>query len=261
MFLIDSHCHLNHLNYNTIHTDVEDVLKKAAHNDVQLVLTVATTLSEYREITNLLGNHPKVTYTCGIHPLNIDQNTDLIDLPSLAKNRKVVALGETGLDYYNNKKDKVKQQFFFREHIRIGCNLSKPVIVHTRNAQTDTLTILREEQADICGGVLHCFTEDRQMAKLLLNMGFYISFSGIVTFSNAIKLREIVSYIPLDRLLIETDSPYLAPVPYRGKENQPAWLREIASCIATIKQISIVELAAITTNNFCSLFGVNLQIK
>ncbi|WWO98027.1 MAG: YchF/TatD family DNA exonuclease [Candidatus Dasytiphilus stammeri] len=259
MFLIDSHCHLNHLNYNTIHTDVDDVLKKAAHNDVQLVLTVATTLSEYKEIANLVDNHPKVTYTCGIHPLNVDKDTDLIELHDLAKNRQVVALGETGLDYFYNKKDKVKQQVFFREHIRIGCNLSKPVIVHTRNAQTDTLTILREEQADICGGVLHCFTEDRSMANLLLNMGFYISFSGIVTFSNALKLREIVSYIPLDRLLIETDSPYLAPVPYRGKENQPAWLREIASCIAEIKKISVVELAAITTNNFCSLFGVNLK--
>ncbi|MEI4269797.1 MAG: YchF/TatD family DNA exonuclease, partial [Candidatus Dasytiphilus stammeri] len=194
-------------------------------------------------------------------PLNLEtaEENNVSHLRSLVtENHQIVALGETGLDYYYSPINKIKQQHIFREHIQIACNLGKPLIVHTRNAKNDTIAILQEGKAELCRGVIHCFTEDLVMAKKMIDIGFYLSFSGIITFRNAHYLREIVRYLPLDHILIESDCPYLAPIPYRGKENQPAWVHEIAKCVAQIKNISLAELAEATTDNFKILFGLPL---
>lgn len=257
MFLVDSHCHLDSLNYQTLHKDVDDVLEKALARDVKFFLAVATTLPGYRKMRELIGQRDNVVFSCGVHPLDLDDPYDVAQLRTLAAEEGVVALGETGLDYHYNPETKQQQQLSFRHHIRIGRELNKPVIVHTRDARADTLDILRAEQVADCGGVLHCFTEDRETAGKLLDMGFYISFSGIVTFRNAEQLRDAARYVPLDRLLIETDSPYLAPVPHRGKENQPALVRDVAEYLAVLKGVSLAQLAQQTTANFARLFHVD----
>jgi TatD DNase family protein len=259
MFLVDSHCHLDGLNYETLHQDVSDVLAKAAARDVKFMLAVATTLPGYKAMTKLIGDRPNVAYSCGVHPLNQAEPYDFAELRQLAADERVVAMGETGLDYHYQPETRAQQQASFREHIRIGRDLNKPVIVHTRDAREDTLAILKEEKVEGCGGVLHCFTEDRETAEKLLDMGFYISFSGIVTFRNAETIREAARYVPLDRMLVETDSPYLAPVPYRGKENQPAYTRDVAEYMAVVKGVSIEQMAEATTQNFSDLFHVPLS--
>jgi TatD DNase family protein len=256
MFLVDSHCHLDGLDYQTLHKDVDDVLAKARSRDVKFCLAVATTLPGYRAMRKLIGEREDVAFSCGVHPLNQDESYELEELLRLAAEPGVVAMGETGLDYYYTPETKARQQLSFRQHIQVGRELKKPVIVHTRDARADTLAILREEKVTDCGGVLHCFTEDRETAGKLLDLGFYISFSGIVTFRNAEQLRDAARYVPLDRLLVETDSPYLAPVPHRGKENQPALVRDVAEYMAVLKGISVEELAEITTQNFANLFPV-----
>ncbi|MDW8847516.1 metal-dependent hydrolase [Erwinia sp. P7711] len=259
MFLVDSHCHLDGLNYETLHQDVSDVLAKAAARDVKFMLAVATTLPGYKAMTTLIGDRPNVAYSCGVHPLNQAEPYDFAELRQLAADERVVAMGETGLDYHYQPETRAQQQLSFREHIRIGRDLNKPVIVHTRDARDDTLAILKEEKVEGCGGVLHCFTEDRETAEKLLDMGFYISFSGIVTFRNAETIREAARYVPLDRMLVETDSPYLAPVPYRGKENQPAYTRDVAEYMAVVKGVTIEQMAEATTQNFSDLFHVPLS--
>jgi len=257
MFLVDSHCHLDGLDYQSLHTDVNDALEKAAARDVKFFLAVATTLPGYRSMRDLVGERSDVAFSCGVHPLNQDEDYAVEDLRRMAAEEGVVAMGETGLDYYYTPETKARQQASFRDHIRIGRELNKPVIVHTRDARADTLAILREEKVTDCGGVLHCFTEDRETAGQLLDLGFYISFSGIVTFRNAEQLRDAARYVPLDRLLVETDSPYLAPVPHRGKENQPAMVRDVAEYMAVLKGVDVAELARITTDNFASLFHID----
>ncbi|VYU62593.1 metal-dependent hydrolase [Metakosakonia massiliensis] len=257
MFLVDSHCHLDGLNYQDLHQDVDDVMQKAASRGVKFCLAVATTLPGYRAMREKVGERDDVVFSCGVHPLNQDETFLVEDLRRLAAEEGVVAMGETGLDYFYTPETKARQQASFREHIRIGRELNKPVIVHTRDARADTLAILREEKVTDCGGVLHCFTEDRETAGQLLDMGFYISFSGIVTFRNAEQLRDAARYIPLDRLLVETDSPYLAPVPHRGKENQPAFTRDVADYMAVLKGVSVEELAQQTTQNFATLFHID----
>lgn len=256
MFLVDSHCHLDGLDYQALHTDVNDALSKAAARDVKFFLAVATTLPGYRSMRDLVGERSDVAFSCGVHPLNQDEAYAVEDLRRMAAEDGVVAMGETGLDYYYTPETKARQQESFRDHIRIGRELNKPVIVHTRDARADTLSILREEKVTDCGGVLHCFTEDRETAGQLLDLGFYISFSGIVTFRNAEQLRDAARYVPLDRLLVETDSPYLAPVPHRGKENQPAYVRDVAEYMAVLKGVSVDELAQQTTENFAKLFHI-----
>ncbi|CUX96309.1 putative deoxyribonuclease YcfH [Candidatus Gullanella endobia] len=258
MFLVDSHCHLDSLNYKILHRDVEDVADKARKNGVNLMLSICTSLIGFYTMTAMVGCRDDVLFSCGIHPLNLDKHHDFNELRYLAARNDVVALGETGLDYYYQHNNKIQQQAVFREHIHIGRALNKPVIVHMRNAREDALFILREEQIYECGGVLHCFTEDCATAKALLNLGLYISFSGIITFRNAGALHKVARYVPLDRLLLETDSPYLAPVPHRGKENQPAYVRNIAEYMATLKGVSLTKLAEITTANFGSLFHVDV---
>lgn len=258
MLLVDSHCHLDCLDYQTLHQNVNDALSKAKVLDVGYVLAVATTLPGYQAMTKLIGARDDVAFSCGVHPLNLEDGYDYGELRYLAAAAQVVALGETGLDYFYQKDNLELQQASFREHIHIGRDLDKPLIVHTRDARADTLEILREENAQDCGGVLHCFTEDRATAEVLLDLGFYISFSGIVTFHNAEQLREVARYVPLDRILVETDSPYLAPVPHRGKENQPAYVRDVAEYMAILKGISLENLAETTTNNFLRLFHTKL---
>ena len=257
MFLVDSHCHLDGLDYQSLHTDVNDALEKAAARDVKFFLAVATTLPGYRSMRDLVGERSDVAFSCGVHPLNQDEDYAVEDLRRMAAEEGVVAMGETGLDYYYTPETKARQQASFRDHIRIGRELNKPVIVHTRDARADTLAILREEKVTDCGGVLHCFTEDRETAGQLLDLGFYISFSGIVTFRNAEQLRDAARYVPLDRLLVETDSPYLAPVPHRGKENQPAYVRDVAEYMSVLKGVSVDELAQQTTENFAKLFHID----
>ncbi|WP_130834720.1 metal-dependent hydrolase [[Erwinia] mediterraneensis] len=259
MFIVDSHCHLDGLDYEKNHRDLDDVITKAAARDVKFMLAIATTLPGFHTLKALVGDRSNIALSCGVHPLNQETPYDVEEFRRLAADERVVALGETGLDYYYQQETKAQQQASFREHIRTGRALNKPIIVHTRDAREDTLAILREEQADICGGVLHCFTEDRETAASLLDMGFYISFSGIVTFRNAEALREAARYVPLDRILVETDSPYLAPVPYRGKENQPAYTRDVAEYMAVLKGVDIETLAATTTRNFSRLFQIPLS--
>ncbi|OCG01221.1 YchF/TatD family DNA exonuclease [Gilliamella sp. wkB112] len=253
MFLIDSHCHLDSLDFSS--RSIDDVIQTALHNDVKHCLSVATTLSGYQSMKCMLVPYQKqCSLSCGIHPLNLDDEVyDAARFETLAQEPNVVALGETGLDYYYQQDNIEQQQYIFKEHIRLGRKLSKPVIVHTRNARQDTLTILKQQH--VHSGVLHCFTEDLDTAKQLLDLGFYISFSGILTFKNAESIREVARYVPLDRILVETDSPYLAPVPYRGKQNQPAYVREVASYLATLKGIDLEQIAQQTTNNFCQLFN------
>ncbi|MEC5319749.1 metal-dependent hydrolase [Brenneria populi subsp. brevivirga] len=257
MLLVDSHCHLDGLDYQSIHKDVSDVLEKAGRRDVGFILAVATTLPGFRAMTKLIGERDNVAYSCGVHPLNQDEPYDYAELRQLAAADRVVALGETGLDYHYQEETKTQQQASFRQHIRIGNELDKPVIVHTRSARTDTLAILKQEQAEKCCGVLHCFTEDLATAKTLLDMGFYISFSGIITFRNAQELRDVARYVPLDRMLVETDSPWLAPVPFRGQENQPANVRDVAEYLSLLKGVELETLAESTTRNFSRLFHID----
>ncbi|MEY0230939.1 metal-dependent hydrolase [Providencia manganoxydans] len=258
MFVVDSHCHLDCLDYEKLHTGVDDVIAKASQRDVGFMLAVATTLQGFDSMKTLIGERPNVAFSCGIHPLNLDEGHHFDRLAQLAAGKEVVALGETGLDYYYQKENAALQQESFRQHIRIGRQVNKPVIVHTRDARADTLAILREEKVTECGGVLHCFTEDKETAIELLDLGMYISFSGIVTFRNAEQIREAARVVPLDRILVETDSPYLAPVPHRGKENQPAYVRDVAEYMAVLKGVSAEEMARITTENFNRLFHMNV---
>ncbi|UDG79901.1 metal-dependent hydrolase [Candidatus Steffania adelgidicola] len=260
MFLVDSHCHLDALNYKTLHHDITDMIDKASARSVKLMLAVSTTLPGFHAMTSMIGRRENVLFSCGIHPLNLEEPFEFSELHQLASSEDVVALGETGLDYYYQENNKVLQKAVFREHIRLGRELKKPVIVHTRSACEDTLAILREgEHGKDGSGVLHCFTEDLLTAKILLDIGFYISFSGIVTFPNTDVLRAVVRYVPLDRILVETDAPYLTPVPYRGKENQPAYVRDVAEFIAVLKGVPLPQLAAATTANFGRLFQVKIK--
>ena len=258
MFVVDSHCHLDCLDYEKLHTNVDDVITKASERDVGFMLAVATTLHGFESMKQLIGARDNVAYSCGIHPLNLDEGHDFDKLALLAAGNDVVALGETGLDYYYQQENALLQQASFRQHIRVGRQVNKPVIVHTRAAREDTLSILREENVTDCGGVLHCFTEDKETAIKLLDLGMYISFSGIVTFRNAEQIREAARIVPLDRILVETDSPYLAPVPHRGKENQPAYVRDVVEYMAVLKGVSVDEMAEITTENFNRLFHLNV---
>lgn len=259
MFIVDSHCHLDGLDYEKNHRDLDDVIAKAAARDVKFMLAIATTLPGFHTLKSLVGDRKNIALSCGVHPLNQEEAYDVEEFRRLSADPQVVALGETGLDYHYQPETKAQQQRSFREHIRTGIALNKPIIVHTRDAREDTLAILREGQVERCGGVLHCFTEDQLTAAKLLDMGFYISFSGIVTFRNAEQLREAARYVPLDRMLVETDSPYLAPVPYRGKENQPAYTRDVAEYLAVLKGVDMETLAATTTQNFSMLFHIPMS--
>lgn len=250
---VDSHCHLN---FPELSDNIQSVRQLMHDEAVSHALCVSVTLDKFPEVLSLAEQFPNFYASVGVHPdyENIEEPT-VDELVRLAKHPKVVAIGETGLDYFRLKGDLTWQRDRFRKHIRAAIAANKPLIVHTRNAVDDTLNIMREEGVEKAGGVLHCFTESLEMALAAIEMGFYISFSGIVTFKNAKDLKEVAKQIPLDRMLIETDSPYLAPVPYRGKTNQPAYVRYVAQEIADLRRISIEEVAEATTNNFFELFS------
>lgn len=249
--LVDSHCHLQMLDPAE---PTEAFLARAGEAGVGHVLTVAVSLADSARTLALAARFPQVSASVGAHPSDDGPEPTVAELVRLAQSEHAVAIGETGLDYHYNKGDLEWQRDRFRQHIRAAREVNKPLIVHTRDAREDTVRILREEKAGEAGGVMHCFTEDYDMAARCLDLGFYISFSGIVTFRNADSLREVARRVPLDRLLIETDSPFLAPVPHRGKPNQPAFVRHVAEKIAELREIPVEEVARITTDNFFALF-------
>ncbi|MCP3675682.1 MAG: TatD family hydrolase [Gammaproteobacteria bacterium] len=252
--LVDSHCHLDRLVENASGT-VEDVLQRARNRGVERFLCIATSLDTFKDVNDLAKLYQDVYCTAGVHPLQKDSfSVDFQRLVEQANQPKVVAVGETGLDYYYSPENADWQKQSLRLHIQAAREVSKPLIIHTRDAKEDTLAILKEEKAEQIGGVLHCFTESLEMAEAAIEMGFYISFSGIITFKTATALRDVVARLPIERLLVETDCPWLAPVPYRGKENQPSFVVEVAQQMADIFELSLNELAKITTQNFYSLF-------
>lgn len=257
MFLVNSHCHLNSLNYKSLHKNVNNVLAKAAARNVKFCLAVATTLPSYLHMQKLVSKRNNVVFSCSVHPLNQNNPYNVKNLRRLAAKKSVVALKKTKLNYYYTPKTKVRQQKSFIHHIQISRKLNKPVIVHTRNARANTLAILRKKKVTNCSSVLHCFTKNKKTASKLLNLKFYISFSSIVTFRNAKQLRNAARYVPLNQLLVKTNSPYLAPVPHQKKKNQPAIVRNVAKYIAVLKSVAVKKLAQVTTNNFARLFHIN----
>ncbi|MFM2484036.1 TatD family hydrolase [Celerinatantimonas yamalensis] len=254
--LIDSHCHLDRLNYETLHSDPQQVIDKASAQDVQYMLVVSISLNEYHIMREKLAHLSKLAFSCGVHPLHVHESElEPNLLRQLASEDGVIAIGETGLDYHYNPATKDIQQQSFIEHLKVSSELKKPVIIHTREARDDTLRLIQDFGDASVGGVLHCFTEDYAMAMAAIEMGYYISASGIISFKSAKSVQEAFAKLPLDRLLVETDSPYLAPTPYRGGENQPAYTRRIAEVLAQIRQISYEAVAEATTENFQRLFG------
>lgn len=223
---------------------------------VSHALCVGVTLDEFPAIRALAVRHAPILASVGIHPdYENQQEPSVTQLAELAQHERVVAIGETGLDYYRLQGDLEWQRDRFRTHIRAAVQVNKPLIIHTRNAAADTLRILKEEGAQRVGGVMHCFTESLEVAEAAMALGFYVSFSGIVTFKNAASLKEVARRIPLDRILVETDSPYLAPAPYRGKTNQPAYVKYVAEQIALLRDIPFEEVARATTQNFFRMIG------
>lgn len=224
-------------------------------NHVGHALLISVTLEKYPEVLTLAEQYPNFFATVGVHPDYEDEPPfDVEDLVSLAKHPKVVGIGETGLDYFRLTGDLEWQRERFRTHIRAAIQANLPLIIHTRSAAEDTLRIMREENAGAVGGVMHCFTESYEVAVQAIEMGFYISFSGIVTFKNASALKEVAQKVPLDRILVETDSPYLAPIPFRGKINQPAYVKHVAEEVAGLRGVTLGVLTEASTQNFFNLF-------
>jgi len=257
---IDSHCHLV---FPELMSQMPAILEAMKHAQVDRALCICTTLEEFDAVHRLALEHSMLWSTVGVHPDNegVTEPT-LEDLMTRGQLERVVGVGETGLDYYRlgsrTTSDMQWQRDRFRTHIRAARQLKKPLVIHTRNASDDTLSILREEGEDgsagSAGGVFHCFTEAKEVARQALDLGFYISFSGILTFKNAQDIRDVAAFVPMDRLLIETDSPYLAPVPHRGKTNQPAFVPYVAAQIANLKNTTAEEVGRMTSENFLRLF-------
>lgn len=253
---VDSHCHLSFPELNARLGEIRAQMQAA---QVDRALCICTTLEEFDGVHALALAHDNFWATVGVHPDNEGvREPTLDDLLTLGAHARVLAIGETGLDYYRigerSHADMEWQRERLRVHVRAARRLHKPLVIHTRSASADTLAILREEGAEQCGGVFHCFTETREVAAAALEMGFHVSFSGILTFKNASDLREVAQMVPLDRCLIETDSPYLAPVPYRGKLNTPALVPYVAAELARVKGVSVEEIAQATSANFDRLF-------
>ena len=253
---VDSHCHLS---FEGLHERIDEVRAAMAAAEVDRALVICTTLEEFDTVHALALRFPNFWASAGVHPDNEGvREPSVADLLERAALPRVVAIGETGLDYYRlgdrTVADMAWQRERFRVHIRAARACAKPLVIHTRSASADTLAILREEGGEAAGGVFHCFTETAEVARAALDLGFYISFSGILTFRNAQDLRDVAAFVPLDRLLIETDSPYLAPVPFRGRPNQPAYVPFVAKQVAELKQLPQAEIARITSANFERLF-------
>ncbi|HVS25999.1 MAG TPA: TatD family hydrolase [Burkholderiales bacterium] len=249
---VDSHCHIN---FPELADNVPGVLAKMRENRVSHALCVSVNFPEFPQVRALAEQYPNIYASVGVHPDYEEEGEVTIDeLLKRADHPKIIAVGETGLDYYRLKGNLEWQKRRFRSHIRAAKACCKPLIIHTREAAADTLSIMQEEGASEIGGVMHCFTESWEMAQAAMAMNFYISFSGIVTFKNAVALRQVATQVPLERMLIETDSPFLAPVPYRGKTNQPAFVRHVAEEIARLRNIPLEDVASATTQNFFRLF-------
>lgn len=250
--LVDSHCHLN---FPELAENIVDIRQAMHDAQVGHAMCISVTLDKVHEVIGLAETYDNFYASVGVHPdyENIEEPS-VETLTQLANHPKVVAIGETGLDYFRLKGDLTWQRDRFRTHIQASIETQKPLVIHTRQAREDTIRIMREEGAEQAGGVLHCFTESQEMAEQAMDMGFYISFSGILTFKNAKELQAVAKVIPLERILVETDSPYLAPVPYRGKTNQPAYVQHVAQYLADLKEISLEEVIQATTNNFFQLF-------
>ncbi len=254
--LVDSHCHLDHLDLAKYQSDLSNLLEAARERGVGHFLSVGVDLSSSKKLIALASEYEDVNVSVGVHPLQekrppIPEISELIELGS---HDSVVAIGETGLDnYYDSDSSEWQQESFIR-HLKAASQLEKPVIIHTREAKEETLSIMRGHADTKNAGVLHCFTESWEMASAAIDMNFYISFSGIITFRNASTLREVVKHVPLERMLVETDAPWLAPVPHRGKQNEPQYVVEVAKAVAEIKNISFEEVSEVTTSNFEKLF-------
>ena len=254
MLLVDSHCHLN---FEQLQPELPCLLSRMQEKGVGWALCAGVTLEDFPQVLQLAQQHRNIFAAAAVHPCHQEgEGIDFQKLQQYARQQEVVAVGETGLDYYRANGDMQWQKQRFIQHIGIARELKKPLIIHMREATEDCLRILGDEKAHEVGGVLHCYTEDLATATRLLDIGFYISLSGIVTFKNAHKLHEVARELPLSSLLIETDAPYLAPVPMRGKRNEPAYVRYVAEFISNIRDIAYEELASITTGNFFRLFGL-----
>ena len=250
--LVDSHCHLDFPDFDGKMADVREEMRA---NGVTYALCISVNLADFPKVLHLAETYDNFFATVGVHPDHEERSAvDPARLVELARHPRVVAIGETGLDYYRVSGDLEWQRERFRAHIRAARVCGKPLVIHTREAAADTLRIMREEGAAEVGGVMHCFTESVDVAQAALELGFHISFSGIVTFKNAGPLKEVARTVPLDRLLVETDSPYLAPVPHRGKTNRPALVRHVAEEVARLREISVEVLASATTGTFFRLF-------
>jgi len=259
--LIDSHCHLDRIDLGPYQNDFSCFLKDAENHRIEHMLCISIDMDAYPAMLDLVKDHPQLSATVGVHPNAHDGfEPTLEQLLELGSHPKVIGIGETGLDNFRSSGDLGWQHDRFRTHIRAAKALNKPLIVHTREAREDTLRILREEGAETCGGIIHCFTENWEFAEQALDLNFYISFSGIVTFNSAQDIKEVAKKVPADRFLIETDSPYLAPVPFRGKPNYPTYVRYVAEQIAELRNTSFEEIAQISTRNFYTLFKMNQVI-
>lgn len=253
---IDSHCHLDCIDLQHFDNSFNSLINAIRQQQVDRMLCVSINLERYKTMRELVDAYEFVDVSVGNHPSDTAKHASEMDeLLRLGTDRKVVAIGETGLDYYYGKDTVAIQQESFRTHIRVANQLKKPLIIHTRDAQADTIGIMQQENARQCGGVMHCFTESWDMAKQSLDLGFYISFSGIVTFKNAEALRDVASKVPDDMLLIETDSPYLAPVPHRGKKNYPGWVKHVAECLAEVRGVPVEKIAELSSANYLRLFA------
>jgi TatD DNase family protein len=256
MKIIDSHCHLDRVDLSSFGGSMESLLAHAKTLSVEEFLCVCIDLEHFDDVFSLAKKYPQIYASVGVHPCELDGKDPTIEeLLTLADDDNIIAIGETGLDYFHVEKDTADwQRERFRRHIAASNHSGKPMIIHTRNARADTITIMQKERAE--KGVMHCFSEDWDTAKAALDLGFYISFSGIITFKNADELRAVAKKVPLDRILVETDSPYLTPVPYRGKPNSPAYTYYAVEKIAQIHAQSIETIANTTTNNFKQLFSL-----
>ncbi len=255
--LIDSHCHLDRIDLAPFQNDFGCFMQHARNSQIDHLLCIAIDLEAFPAMQNLVANYPEISLSVGVHP-NVrdghDPSTE--ELVSLANDPKIIAIGETGLDYFRSEGDLAWQHQRFRNHIQAAKITKKPLIIHTREAREDTIRILKEEGADSIGGIIHCFTEDWAFAQQAMALNFYISFSGIVTFNNATAIKEVAQKVPAERFLIETDSPYLAPVPFRGKPNYPTYVRQVAECIAQLRETTVEHIAELSSQNFRTLFNL-----
>ena len=249
--IIDSHCHLQLLNESP--SQLAEFIHAAFKHDVGHLLSVCVDLESFSELQTIANSYPHVSISVGVHPTTETEHEPSTEtLVKFAQHKKCIAIGETGLDYYRGADRKTEQQQRFNCHIEAAAKVNKPLIIHTRHAPDDTIAMLRSAQAS--PGIMHCFTESWEVAQQALDLGFYISFAGIVTFKNAKEVQDVAKRVPLDRILIETDSPFLAPVPFRGKPNQPAYVRYVAEKMAELRGISYEALATATSDNFFRLF-------